>query len=89
MRDRTLVTAGDWNHSSTDSHYDKTITLNIFRIMPVTYDGRGNVVPGEIVYHPVSGKVWKYRNYDDKELIQKKMDDIGLAVGSLKYYQPK
>lgn len=84
MRDQVLVcTANDpngWCHGTTTSHYDRTVTLDIYRIA----DG------GKIEHHPASGKVWKYGKASDRmaalDAIQRVTDKIGLAVGSLKVY---
>lgn len=79
---RMLVCTADrpdgWNHSTTNNHNAKTVTLSIFRI-----------VDGQFVYHPASGKQWKYRTLDECDLIHKVTDRIGLRVGSLAYYNPK
>ena len=73
----TAGEVGGWSHSVMISHYDKTITLGISR--------HDEYKPMEC--HKMDGKVWKYRTFEEQELIEDKCREIGLAVGSLRRYE--
>lgn len=77
---RPLVCTHDkpngWYHSTEVSHYEKTVTLVIFR----------ETVAGEFEYHERSGARWKYSTEAELDLIMRKTDQIGLQIGSLAEY---
>lgn len=80
-RERTLVctrnSEGGWNHSSMSGM--GVVDLYIYRFED----------NGEMVKHPWYGKKWKYRTYEELQLIKHLLDKIGLMVGSLKVYEKK
>lgn len=85
VRTLTLVCTanhpGGWNFSTTNDHYNKTITINIYR-----FDKNGKYIAG-----PKDGKSWKYGKAKNRQValesIRDCADKIGLAVGALKVYE--
>lgn len=82
MRTQQLVCTADrpngWNFGgmSGGGKYE----LHIFRVD----------AGGKIINHPKWGnKVWKYKTYDQLQLIHAVCDKIGLDCGALAVYQPK
>lgn len=87
MRKVQLVSTADrvngWCHSTITDHYNKTITISVYRVEK----------DGKIAHHPISGKKWKYGNTKNVDraidTIHDLTDKIGLKIGSLAEYKDR